>query len=165
MPGDWIPLDALPAFPGGHCACCMAPTDRELSVPSRFRAADSLLGPTDKPWRVPYCEPCLAHVREAWARVGSFKKRWARTAAFALVPGLVFHALLVPLITLFLLGSVAVLALARARERTVGIGSACACPGPAVLRRGPSGSRYWVRFRNRDYAERFAAASGPQRDT
>ncbi len=154
--GSWLPVEVIPEFPPA-CACCLAPATEHLLVRSSFRAAESLLKPEDLPWRVPYCKPCVAHVEQAWARAGSLKRRWAMAAAFALIPGLIFHALLVLMILLFLAGTAIVLGIANARMRRVPTGPGCATPAPAVRRKGPDGARYHIGFANPAYRERFEA--------
>lgn len=158
MSAAWLPLDAPPRFPT-TCACCLADATDHLVVRSKFRAAESLLKPVDRPWNVPYCDACLEHVEAAWSRGGSLKKRWMMVAVLLFLPGLLVHALLVAMIPVFLAGTGIVYAIANARMRQVKVAPACAAPTPAVLRRGPDRDRYFVRFLNGAYAERFNAVA------
>lgn len=162
MPHAWLPLDAPPRFPPG-CACCSGEASGHLVVNSKFRAAESLLKPVDRPWKVPYCDECLAHVDAAWRRGGSLKKRWMMVAVLLFLPGLLVHAVLIAMIPVFLLGTGIVYAIAGHRMRQVKTRPECAAPTPAVLRRGPDRDRYFIRLLNPAYAERYAELAAEER--
>lgn len=158
MAGCWIPLERPPVFPDG-CACCLAESASRVLVPSKFRIAEHLLMPEDRPWEVPFCERCAEHVSGTRHIAAEAKRRWTRIAMVLFAPALVAHDLLVIATPLFIFGSILVYALTRLRVRQVPITPDCVAPTPAVLRRGPErGSQYFVRCLNPRYEERFRAA-------
>lgn len=158
MPGSWIPLKGPPRFPDG-CACCLAASAERVLLPSKFRIAEHLLMPEDRPWEVPFCEPCARHVARTREITSQAKKRWTRTAMVLFAPALVAHDLLIVSTPIFILGSLLVFGLSRLKVRRVPIAPGCVSPTPAVVRRGPErGSQYLVRCLNPRYEERFRAA-------
>lgn len=158
MPGAWIPLESPPTFPDG-CACCLADAARLVLLPSRFRIAEHLLMPEDRPWEVPFCERCAEHVARTRAITAEAKRRWTQVAMVLFAPAMVAHDLLIICTPIFIFGSILVYGLSRLKVRNVPIAPDCVAPTPAVVRRGPErGSQYLVRCLNPRYEERFRAA-------
>lgn len=136
----------------------MAESSRRVLLPSKFRIAEHLLMPADRPWAVPFCSACAAHVARTREITTLAKKRWTRAAMVIFAPALVAHDLLIVATPIFIFGSLAVFALSRLKVRKVPISTGCVAPTSAVVRRGPErGSQYLVRCLNPRYEERFRA--------
>lgn len=153
---NWQNLDTFPSFPP-TCACCLAPTDATLEVLSQLRVSGSMMRPVDRPWLVPYCPHCQAHVNLAEERGGRFFRKPAIVIVFCMLPFLPLEV--VRWVALVLGGStLAVLyGIARLRMRSVQSGPSCAAVSLAVLRKGPAGDRYAIKILNAGFARAFEA--------
>ncbi len=159
------------------CACCMAPADGtdETAIPgqSHRTAAQSASGPR---WQVPYCQDCLAHLRQSQS--AGPPPWWVNTLVALVFGAIIFiswrHAnwIIFGLMTITLaLAALAVQSLwyrqqEMAEDAAVRMcGPECSGPGPAVHYLGTSGPVHTFEFANGDYAEAFVEANPKRRSS
>jgi hypothetical protein len=148
------------------CACCLCPADDSYKAPSATGEDPA----HDHGWEVPYCQECLAHLRQG-QRVGP-TPRWINITVVALFIALVYFSwsygswISFGLLTVTLaLGAAAANSLwQRRREEAESLAAAmchpeCAAAGPAVVHRGWNGSAHTFECSNPDFAEALAQAN------